>query len=109
MLAVDDHYNSEPEPCANCYTISDNLSVKGRLKESYAYWRDVLHAPDVILSIIKNGYVLPIVYEPKHIIGPNTGSVYAHETFVSESVAELLVVDGVLRRCRRDPWFVALC
>ena len=36
------------------------MSVQGMLKEKAGFWRDVLMAPQPVLSIIESGYVLPL-------------------------------------------------
>ena len=46
--------------------------VKGRLRDSYAYWRDVLQAPELTLGIIQRGCQLPLLHDPHRSIGPIT-------------------------------------
>lgn len=53
-------------------------SVKGRLKQCYRFWRDVLHAPEPILRIVQCGYQLPLLREPKAYCRPNNHSVHVH-------------------------------
>ena len=65
--------------------------VKGRLRERYEYWNSVLHAPEPILSIVKEGYFLPLVHEPAPFYRPNHCSVNVHESFVTDAVSELLL------------------
>lgn len=39
-------------------------NVKGRLRSNVGYWENVVIAPSPIISIIKQGYILPFVSVP---------------------------------------------
>ena len=54
-----------PSRCWNVQEGEKNEgSVRGRLKEGLAFWREDLGAPPGILDTIENGYVLPLNAEP---------------------------------------------
>ncbi len=66
------------------------VRVKGRLKGSLRYWKEVLEAPPPILDIIENGYVLPLKSEPTQFRRRNQVSTHANKASVSQSIEELL-------------------
>lgn len=51
--------------------------------------------PPTVLSIIENGYVLPLISELTLFIGKNHSSAFMHAQFVQESVMELLAAGCV--------------
>ncbi len=71
-------------------------SVKGRLHNHLDYWESVVQAPAPIISIVKQGYILPFVTVPENKMLSNQSSVYMHEEFVTQAVLEL-----VQNRCVR--------
>ena len=76
---------------AKCFVaISNGGSVKGRLRKHVEYWEDVLHAPEPILRIMREGYFLPLVHEPQHYHRWNHSSAFVHEVFVTKSVSKLV-------------------
>ena len=64
--------------------------VKGRLRASIAYWTLVLKAPEPVLSIINQGYILPFASVPEGKWFKNNSSALVHKGFVTETVTELL-------------------
>ena len=72
------------EPCVDgdvcMVTISSGDLVKGRLREHVEYCEKVLHAPEPILRIIREGYFLPLVHEPQHYHRCNHSSAFVHES-----------------------------
>ena len=66
------------------------ICVKGCLCSNYDYWETVLRAPEPILSIVRQGYVLPFLSLPEGKSFKNQKSAYMHCEFVTESVADLL-------------------
>ena len=70
--------------------LSEPISVKGRLRAKFAFWKDVLHASPSILSVIESGYVLPLMSEPTPFSGRNQVSALQNAEFVDQCVEELL-------------------
>ena len=68
---------------------SDNLPVKGRLKQHVQFWRDI-GSPDMILSIIEQGYVIPFEEEPPPMFFRNNKSALREAKFVTDSILDLL-------------------
>ena len=66
-----------------------DMSVQGRLKEKASFWRDVIKAPESVLSVIESGYILPLKSEPTPIVQGNQQSAFANADFVSQCVLEL--------------------
>ena len=81
VLAVESSTTSQPQANQFSQSIEDDLgqidqiaqdyelksghslSVKGNLKNNLGFWRSIA-APDIILSIIENGYSLPFISFP---------------------------------------------
>ncbi len=93
-LSVSESYSIEEECLEG---LNELISVKGRLRECYEYWSNMLHAPESILSIIREGYFLPLVHEPPQFCRSNNRSVRDHEGFVTDSIMEL-----VSQQCVRE-------
>ena len=64
--------------------------VQGRLKESLAFWQDVLEAPGPIVECIRSGYKLPLLTLPPPFSKPNHRSALINADFVEGSIKELL-------------------
>ena len=67
----------------------DDIKVKGRLQQRYKFW-EIIGAPDYILSIIKDGYIVPMVTKPQSIFLHNNKSALKHSEFVEEAILQLL-------------------
>ena len=67
---------------------------KGNLKNNLVSWRSI-GAPDFILSIIENGYRLPLISFPAALKLRNNKSARIHVDFVDQAVLELLNSDLV--------------
>ena len=80
--------------------------VKGHLRDSYVYWRDVLQAPETILVMIQTGSKLSLLHEPPPFHRPNNVS-NLYESFVTESVLDLQV--GQCIRVVQDRPQLVLC
>lgn len=78
-------------------------SVKGRLKERFHYWRDMLHATEPVLKTIKNGYILPFRVVPGPYVSPNQRSAIENAIFVGEAIDELLK-SGCVRQWSGVPY-----
>ena len=64
--------------------------MQGKLKSCLDFWKNTLEAPQSVLSIISNGYVLPFKNEPPTNVFSNHGSCKRYDYFIDESVRELL-------------------
>ena len=65
-------------------------SVKNRLALHYNYWEETLCAPNFVLSIIKNGYILPFVTTPPKFYAKNNQSSLRHKDFVESEIENCL-------------------
>lgn len=50
---------------------AEPTNVKGRLHDRVEFWRSVLKAPQSVISVIENGYILPLSAVPDHYHRPN--------------------------------------
>jgi len=73
----------------NC-NVSENY-VKGKLKESIEFWTQEIQANDDIISVIKNGFVLPFIAKPPFFIMKNNRSALENAAFVETAINDLLV------------------
>ena len=64
--------------------------VKGRLKQHFGFWVEHLKASSVVLTIISEGYKLPLIQEPPKFRRANDESTFENVQFVTDAVAELL-------------------
>ncbi len=81
--------------------LNERVCVKGRLRERYDYWSNVLHAPEPILRVIREGYFLPLMHEPPQFYRANNRSVNDHEVCVTDSITELVSQQCVKRVASR--------
>ena len=72
------------------------VSVKGRLRANFPFWKDVLHSPPWIVSTIESGYVLPLMSKPTPYFQANHASALQNHVFVGQSIVKLLS-DGCVR------------
>ena len=82
--------------------LDTGVSVKGRLNHNLHYWESVLQAPEPILSIIRQGYILPFVSVPEARYFKNQGSAFVHKEFVTDTVQGLLE-HGCIKRVTSQP------
>lgn len=73
----------------NCISVSD-LSVKGRLKDSFEFWKDTLCADNDILTVVKEGYVIPFRVKPPPFVMKNNRSALESSEFVETAIFDLL-------------------
>ena len=66
------------------------VSVKGRLRASLVFWKEVLCASPAVLDVIESGYVLPLMSKPTPFSGSNHASAVQNANFVDESIEQLL-------------------
>ena len=71
--------------------------VQGRLKQSLAFWKDVLQAPPSILECIENGYSLPLKFLPPPHSQTNHKSAELHHEFVDEAIQNLVQNRCIIR------------
>ena len=84
MLEVRCDYNSHIDKL-----LSDQITIKGRLKQHVNFWSDIGASP-MILSIINDGYRIPFTDEPPPMFCNNNRSARLEYSFVTKSILELL-------------------
>ena len=73
----------------------DTVNVKGKLKDHIQFWVNI-QAPDFILSVISEGYKLPLLYTPpRSRFTKNNLSAINNSVFVTESVLDLLASGSI--------------
>ncbi|XP_072025653.1 uncharacterized protein [Amphiura filiformis] len=70
--------------------------IKGRLRSSIDFWRSI-QANDFVLSIIQNGYKLPLITTPPVIVLKNNKSALDNSDFVYEAINDLVKKGLVLQ------------
>ena len=70
----------------------NTVNVKGRLKDHIQFWMNI-QAPKFILSIISDGYKLPLLHTPPRSFNKNKLSAINNSVFVTESILDLLASD----------------
>ena len=68
--------------------------VRGRLKRQVFAWEEI-EAPNAVLSVIKEGYKLPLLPIPASCILPNNKSALDKTTFVAEAIEDLLAAQCI--------------
>ena len=76
-----------------------------RVRNSGTFWRDVLHAPEHVLSVVENGYSLPFIKYPSRVWRPNHPKCAVYADFIDKSVTELLK-NGCVIEVKERPWIV---
>ena len=64
--------------------------VKGRLKSALNYWRNELQAPQEVLNIISERYIIQFVEPPTPMLSKNNLSALKNAEFVESAINELL-------------------
>ena len=72
----------------------DTVNVKGRLKDHIQFWVNI-QAPEFILSVISEGYKLPLLHTPPRSFTKNNLSAIKNSVFVTESILDLLASDRI--------------
>ena len=70
--------------------IKNNITVKGRLKSCFNFWENVLLSSRFVLSVIRNGYALPLIRTPPPFFATNNRSSLRHTDFVENEIEEYL-------------------
>ena len=84
-----------------CQGYSSN-STPCRLRDNIACWESIVKAPEFIISIVRQGYILPFVSVPMERFFKNHKSAFVHSKFVSETVSDLLS-NGCIRQMATRP------
>jgi hypothetical protein len=66
-----------------------NIYVKGRLNNSFSF-RENIGTSDFILSVIKDGYIIPLLNCPPKICLSNNKSSFENSIFVEKAILDLL-------------------
>ena len=78
------------------------ISVKGRLKKNFLFWKNVLKANNSILETIHSGYKIPFVTRPPEIMLKNNKSATDNGSFVEEAISDLLKSNCIIE-CETKP------
>ena len=78
----------EAEACGLSSQITD---VQGCLRENMFFWKNILHAPALIIDCIKNGYRFPLKFLPPSHSQFDHLSTKSHCQFADEAVQSLLI------------------
>ena len=81
------------------------MGVKGRLREKCEFWESTLQASNTIISIIKQGYFLPLTVVPDSFSKANHESAISETEFVDLALQELLL-GGCVVGCTMKPFIV---
>ena len=77
--------------------------VKGRLKKNVKFWREELMAPENIIRVIEDGYILPLLLVPNAYKADNQRSARENNEFVTKEVSKL-VNNGCVRAFVAQPF-----
>ena len=75
-------------------SLNTPITVVGRLKENLNYWTKI-GASKYILSVLKNGYVIPIKGPVEPVFLRNNLSARQEPNFVRESIDDLLATGAI--------------
>ena len=64
-----------------------NSSLKCRPCKCLEFWRNVLHAPPIVLKVIKSGNVLSLLSKAMQFCGNNQASALENADFVCKCIA----------------------
>ena len=67
------------------------ISIVGRLRTHYDFWKSELQASSFVLQIIKHGYYIPFLEMPSSFIERNNRSSLNNKQFVEEAIDALLL------------------
>ena len=69
---------------------TEEISVRGRLKENSHFWKNELKPSLFVQNIIDNGYIMPFITIPPCFYAPNNKSSLRNSRFVSQAISKLL-------------------
>ena len=72
-----------------------DISVAGRLKSHFKFWKDI-DANKTVLDIIYKGYVIPLYSTPPRVCLKNNASALKNPDFVEEAIKELLKAGAIM-------------
>ena len=70
-----------------------SVSVQGRLKSRYDFWRTDLEASEFVLGVVRSGYRLPFIRFPPSVCMRNNRSALEEPMFVAMAIEELLLAN----------------
>ena len=87
--------------------LSTNKLVPGRIGDPqfYPFWRDILKAPEFVLSTIRGGYIIPFLSEPPSSFLVNNSSCLKNSDFAFKELLRLEEL-GVISRVPVQPYIV---
>ena len=74
---------------SNC-SANAQVSLKGRLKNHFDYWENVIGTNTVVTSVIKAGCKIPFTYTPQKAYFQNNKSALRKSDFVTDYIKDLL-------------------
>ena len=77
------------------------MSVKGKLKENLAFWKNTIEANSFILNVIKEGYRIPFIENPSSVFLSNNTSVRKCLKFVTTAINQLILSGCVIGESSR--------
>ena len=92
------YFNSDE--VKNCVTGIN--TVRGGLAKSLCYWRDTLNSSEFVLSIVREGYRIPLNFIPPTCNLTNNKSARDQPELVSDAILKLLD-GGYVIECRTPP------
>ena len=107
-IAADDDFNADKEIINGVrYWQTDGQTstehVKEQLKKNVKFWRGELMAPENIIRVIEDGYILPFLSVPNAYGADNQRSARENDEFVIEEVSKL-VNNGCGREVAAQPF-----
>ena len=69
---------------------TEEISVRGRLKENSHFWKNELKPSLFVQNIIDNGYIMPFITIRPSFYVPNNKSTLRNSRFVSQAISKLL-------------------
>ena len=69
---------------------TEEISVRGRLKENSHFWKNELKPSLFVQNVIDNGYIMPLNTIPPSFYAPNNNSSLRNSRFVSQAISKLL-------------------
>ena len=77
------------------------MQVQGHWKRYVDYWEQVLKAPEYVIDLIRNSYVLPLFSASLPYTGCNHKSALEQKDFVTSAVLDLLATECILKVDKR--------
>ena len=79
-------------------------SVRGRLKSHFSAWEEI-GSPSSVLSVIKEGYKLPLLTIPESCVLANNKSAIDNACFVTKALEDLIAANCI-SIAHSQPWVV---